>query len=205
MKKHIIDHLSQDSRLQSVMTSVTLPPLQGGEEYVYASLIRAIVSQQLSAKAADTIYFRFLDLFPEQDPTPERLLAAPIDALRSAGLSRQKAGYVQNIARFFHEKQAPEASWTALDDEAVIQTLTQIKGVGRWTAEMVLIFTLHRPDILPLGDLGIRKAMIQLYEVEETLPKRTVQQQLTGIAESWRPYRSYACRYLWRWIDQQGG
>lgn len=205
MQALIVKHLSQDHRLRPVVASIELPPLRGGEADLYAALIRAIISQQLSGKAADTIYNRFLKLFPDQNPRPDRLLAASTDELRSAGLSRQKAGYVQNIARFFEKEPPAEISWSSLDNAAIIRTLTQIKGVGRWTAEMVLIFTLHRPDILPLDDLGIRKAMMQLYEVEEGLPRKTLHQKLAGIAHPWRPYRSYACRYLWRWIDQGMG
>lgn len=202
MQQIIVQHLSRDSVLRPVLESTTLPAIEADRKDVYPNLIRAIVSQQLSVKAAATIHRRFLELFPERRPEPGLVLDMRIDTLRSAGLSRRKAGYVQNIARYFSNKQLLNRNWTGFDDESILQELTQIKGVGRWTAEMVLIFTLRRSDVFPVDDLGIRRMMIELYKVDKQLPKRRLYRELTQIAEAWRPYRSYACRYLWRWKDQ---
>jgi DNA-3-methyladenine glycosylase II len=165
---------------------------------VYKDLLRAIISQQLSLKAAATIYGRFLNLFENQNPLPESISNLSIEALRSVGLSKQKAEYVQNVASYFRQEQIKP--WQELSDEEVLQELTSIKGVGKWTAEMILIFSLDRKDIFPIDDLGIRQMMIKLYEVETSSPKETAQ-KLTAIAEKWRPYRSIACFFLWQFKD----
>ncbi len=146
----------------------------------FKALIRAIVGQQLSAKAAATIFSRFEGLF-EAFPTASQVLAVPDERLRGVGLSSQKLGYLRDLCRRIEEGQLPLDVLDRMDDEAVIETLTQVKGVGRWTAEMFLIFRLQRPDVLPVGDLGIAPS-----------PDR-----LTRIGEAWRPYRSVACWYLW--------
>lgn len=203
MQQIIVQHLSRDTVLRSVLESTPFPALKAEQPDVYSNLIRAIISQQLSVKAADAIHRRFLGLFPGAYPEPGEILDMSIDALRSAGLSRQKAGYVQNIARYFLDKQLLRRTWTGYEDESILQELTPIKGVGRWTVEMILIFTLRRSDVFPVDDLGIRRMMIDFYEVDEQLPKRQLYRELTEIAEAWRPYRSYACRYLWRWKDQR--
>jgi len=195
MKDAIIQHLSQDSRMASVIrfTTVTWNNRQGA---VYDDLIRSILSQQLSVRAAHAIHRRFLDLFPDRRPQPAAVTHTSLEQLREVGLSRQKARYVKNVARYFSEL-GLDQDWSQCSDEEIIQQLTQIKGVGRWTVEMILMFTLGRPDVLPLDDLGIRQAMTRLYEVDET--GRQLKPQLREIAEAWRPYRSFACFYLWNW------
>jgi DNA-3-methyladenine glycosylase II len=162
------------------------------------ALIRSIVSQQLSTKAAATIYNRFLDLFENRYPDKDTVRTYSIEDLRAVGLSRQKANYIKNVVDFFHENEKETSDWNVMSDEAIIDYLTQIKGVGKWTVEMMLMFTLHRLDVLPLDDLAIRNRMIQLYEVKAT--GKQLKPELTRIAESWRPYRSVACRYLWQSI-----
>jgi DNA-3-methyladenine glycosylase II len=156
----------------------------------------------LSGKAAATIHGRFLDLFPEAYPFPEALLALDLPTLRSAGLSRQKATYIQNVAEFFQRENLIGKDLADMDDETVIRYLTQIKGVGRWTVEMLLMFTLNRPDVLPLDDLGIQQAMQLLYNFEEK--GRALKKRMLELAEPWRPYRTYASLYLWRWKDSGG-
>ena len=121
------------------------------------------------------------------------------DRLRAVGLSRQKAAYVKNVADFFIEHNLMDKDWTKESDEAILSLLTQIKGVGQWTVEMILMFTLHRPDILPLDDLVIRNSMIGLYGVEAK--GRALKKRLLEIAEPWRPYRTWASRYLWQYKD----
>jgi DNA-3-methyladenine glycosylase II len=198
MKKAIKQHLNRDKRLAELIKTIELPQSNPDGD-VYFALTRSIVSQQLSTKAAATIYGRFLDLFDNRYPDIETVLNFSIEELRAVGLSRQKASYIQNVATFFQRKAAVD--WSKLSDDEIIDQLTEIKGVGKWTVEMILIFTLERLDVLPLGDLAIRNRMIQLYEV--TITGRALKPELTEIAESWRPYRSVACRYLWAWGDLQ--
>jgi len=158
----------------------------------FKALTRAIVGQQLSAKAAATIFSRFEGLY-DAFPTPAQVLATPDERLRAVGLSSQKLGYLRDLCRRIEAGELPLDVLERMEDEAVIETLTQVKGVGRWTAEMFLIFRLQRPDVLPLGDLGIAKAVQRAYK----LRKAPSPDRLTRIGEAWRPYRSVACWYLW--------
>jgi DNA-3-methyladenine glycosylase II len=158
----------------------------------FKALTRAIVGQQLSAKAAATIFSRFEGLY-DAFPTPAQVLATPDERLRAVGLSPQKLGYLRDLCRRIEAGELPLDVLERMEDEAVIETLTQVKGVGRWTAEMFLIFRLQRPDVLPLGDLGIAKAVQRAYK----LRKAPSPDRLTRIGEAWRPYRSVACWYLW--------
>jgi len=158
----------------------------------FKALIRAIVGQQLSTKAAATIFSRFEGLF-QAFPTPSQVLAMPDERLRAVGLSSQKLGYLRDLCRRIEEGQLPLDVFDRMDDESVVETLTQVKGIGRWTAEMFLIFRLQRPDVLPVGDLGIVKAVQRAYK----LRKAPSADRLTRIGEAWRPYRSVACWYLW--------
>jgi DNA-3-methyladenine glycosylase II len=163
----------------------------------FQTLVRAIVFQQLSTRAATTIHGRLVAMMPESHPTAPALAALTDDQLRAAGISRQKAGYLRDLcAQVACEAVALEALDTMSDDE-VIASLTRVKGIGRWTAEMFLIFRLLRPDVLPVGDLGIITAVKKTYGLRKTpTPDR-----LRAIAEPWRPYRSIACWYLWRSLD----
>jgi DNA-3-methyladenine glycosylase II len=175
-----------------------LPPLDASGD-VYANLLRAVIFQQLSGKAAATIHGRFVALFDDGYPHADQLLQLGEQSLRGVGLSRQKLGYVQNIARFFRERQLEKQSWKDWPDEDIIRQLTEIKGVGQWTVEMILIFTLNRPDVFPVDDLGIQQAMAKLYDLPER--GKALQNRMRLLAEPWRPYRSYATRCLWKWLD----
>ena len=157
------------------------------------ALVHAIISQQLSTRAAATIAARFDALFPGIDPTPA-LVAEISDArLRGVGLSGQKLAYIRDLCLRIENGSLPLEALDVMSDEDVIDALTRVKGIGRWTAEMFLMFRLHRPDVLPVGDLGIVKAVQKLYG----LRKLPTPDKLIGIGESWRPYRSVACWYLW--------
>ncbi len=169
------------------------------EGELYERLIRAVLYQQLSGKAAATIHGRFLTLFPTPYPAPDRLIRFTAEELRVAGVSKQKAGYLQHIARHFLTHDWLQRDWTAVDDATIIHELTAIKGVGQWTVEMLLMFTLGREDILPLGDLGVQNAMKDLYQL--TGKSRELARQQQAISLAWQPYRSWACRYLWRYQD----
>ncbi len=192
----ILVHLSQEPRLAPIVERYTLKvrPDHGGD--VYFGLIRSITYQQLSGRAAGTIFGRFLDLFPDGYPHPERLLELSVADLRAVGMSRPKAGYLHNVAGFWLEHRLINEDWSKYDDEELIELLTQIKGVGRWTVEMVLMFVLHRPDLLPLDDLVVRRNLIALFDLHHLKGKKLIE-AMTEAAAPWRPYRSYASRYLW--------
>jgi len=164
----------------------------------FEALIRAIVNQQLSTKAAATIYRRILALFGDGTvPAPGQVLAASDAALRGAGLSRQKTGYLRDLCARVLDGRLDFRSLDRLDDEAVIEALTAVKGIGRWSAEMFLMFRLQRPDVLPVGDAGIVRAIQRAYR----LRKPPSPARMGKIAEPWRPYRSVACWYLWLSLD----
>jgi DNA-3-methyladenine glycosylase II len=169
-------------------------------EDLYLSLLRAIVSQQISTKAAAAIWKRFQALFPPEGyPEPREVLAMGKDTLRSAGLSRQKASYLKAIAEYNERGLLDYDHLSQLDEDAFTQHLTQIRGVGRWTAQMLQMFALDQPDVFSEGDLGVQNAMRRLYGLEET--GRALQKRMLQIAEGWRPYRSLACKYLWQSLD----
>ncbi len=193
-------HLKKDNQLKEVIQTTNLAPLTPSGN-VYFDLLESIVSQQLSVTVADTIFKRFCALFPGTDPSPEVLKTMDINTLRTAGLSNQKAAYLKNVAAFTLENDLENYSWNDLADAEIISFLTQIKGVGQWTAEMILIFTLNRPDIFPADDLGIQQAMARLYSISES--GKDLRKKMISISEPWRPYRTIACRYLWRWKDNK--
>ena len=163
----------------------------------YGALLRSIVGQQLSTKAARTIYERLTDLFGGDTPTPRQLLDADPEAIRAAGLSRPKVAYLRDLAERVEDGDLELDRLAELPDEEIAAQLTAVKGLGQWTVDMFLIFHLGRPDVLPVGDLGIRRAVQIAYGLEE-LPAPA---QLERIAEPWRPWRSLACLYLWRSLD----
>jgi DNA-3-methyladenine glycosylase II len=159
----------------------------------YGALLRAIVGQQLSTKAARTIYLRVLDLFDGATPSPEQLLEADVAGLRGAGLSGRKVEYIRDLASHVLSGELELDRIEELSDEEAIEEIVAVRGLGRWTAEMFLIFHLERPDVLSGGDLGIRKAVQIEYELEEMpTPERVLE-----IGEPWRPHRSLASLYLW--------
>jgi DNA-3-methyladenine glycosylase II len=163
----------------------------------YGALLRSIVGQQLSTKAASTIYGRMLELFGGHAPTPRQLLEADPDEIRAAGLSRPKIAYLRDLALHVEEGTLELERLPDLPDEEVSEQLTAIKGLGQWTADMFLMFHLGRPDVLPVGDQGIRRAV----KVEYRLRKYPDPKRLEKIARPWRPYRTLACLYLWSSLD----
>ena len=163
-------------------------------------LCSSIMSQQLSTKVAVVIYGRFLNLFDDNNPTPTQILAIPAPKLRSIGLSNAKVSYVHNVARFSLEHGLETKQIQKMDNEQAIAYLTQIKGIGRWTAEILLMFTLGREDLFTADDLGIQLAMKKLYRIN-TDDKKILRAKIIRKAESWSPFRTYACMHLWRWKD----
>jgi DNA-3-methyladenine glycosylase II len=167
----------------------------------YDALVRSIVFQQLSGKAAGTIHRRFSELYPGKRIRAERVLASTDEQLRSAGLSRQKIGYLRDLSARVADKSLPLAHLGRLSDDSIIEHLVQVKGIGRWTVQMFLIFRLGRPDVLPELDLGVQNAIQRAYG----LKKRPSPKDVLAIGEKWRPYASVASWYLWRSLENGDG
>lgn len=191
-----LNHLRKDRKLAKVIDrigefnlSLTKNP--------YESLVEAIITQQLSAKAADSISTKFRTIYGKF-PKPSDVMETSDAKLRKAGLSYMKVSYIKDLSKKVESKEIRLSYMKNLSDEEIIVQLTQVKGIGRWTAEMFLIFSLGRLDVLPVGDLGLRKGIKNLYSLEE-LPEK---EQIERIAEKWRPYRSMATWYLWRSQDE---
>jgi len=192
-------HLSKDHRLSPILKSHGPFKLKKRKN-PSLQLCASIMSQQLSTKVAEVIYGRFLDLFDDNNPSPEQILAIPAPKLRSIGLSNAKVSYVHNVARFSLEHGLETKQIQKMDNEEAIAYLCQIKGVGRWTAEILLMFTLGREDLFTADDLGIQLAMKKLYNIR-TNDKKILRAKIIRKAESWSPFRTYACMHLWRWKD----
>jgi DNA-3-methyladenine glycosylase II len=167
----------------------------------YGVLVRSITGQQLSTKAAATIYGRLTELYGGRTPTPREILATDPQQLRAVGLSNAKAAYLRDLAEHIVDGELPVDELTELPDAEVAKLLMAVKGLGRWTVDMFLMFHLGRPDILPVGDLGIRKAVQTHYGLKE-LPKAA---EIEQIAEAWRPHRTLASLYLWESLDNRPG
>jgi DNA-3-methyladenine glycosylase II len=195
---HII-HLSKDKKLKKILTLQDKYVLTK-QKKIYLHLCRSIISQQLSTKVAAVIFNRFLKLYKTKTPTLQQIIDTPFETLRSIGFSNAKANYVKNVCTFFIEEKITDAKLHKMSNESLIQYLTKIKGVGQWTVEMILMFTLGREDVFALDDLGIQQAIIKLYELEP-LNKKELKIQMEQISERWKPYRTYACKYLWGWKD----
>lgn len=193
-----VKHLSKDKQLKKAIAKSGRIKLKKRKN-IFIYLVKSITSQQLSTKVAEVIYKRFIDLFGEE-PTPEQVLELKHEQLRAIGLSNSKVIYVQNVARFAIEKGLDLKRLNKMNNEELIEYLTKIKGVGRWTAEMIMMFALGREDVFAVDDLGIQMAIKNLYQlkINET-PK--LKKKMLVISEGWSPYRTYACMYLWRWKD----
>ncbi len=195
--------LSADPVLARVVAEVGPPPLRPRGSSPFQSLGRAIIYQQITGKAAGAIYDRFLGLFTDEQadlgggawfPEPGRVVAATDDELRSAGLSRQKIAALKDLSRHFHEGLLSIEQFDNWEDNEIVEHLTQVKGVGRWSAEIFLMMYLRRPDVMPMNDVGLNRAMMNLYGLDE-LPGPN---RILALSEPWQPWRSAACLYLWR-------
>ena len=192
-------HLSKDKKIKKLIEHNGIFTLTK-QKNVCIYLCASIMSQQLSTKVAKVIHQRFINLYEDKDPTPEQIIATAPETLRAIGLSNAKTSYVQNVARFALEQGMDHRKLHKMDNEEVIEYLTQIKGVGRWTAEMLLMFALSREDVFAIDDLGIQNAMIGLYKLDRA-DKKQFKEEMLRISKKWSPYRTYACMYLWRWKD----
>ena len=198
-RRRAVAHLRKtDERIARVIEHVgTCRFIPRAEGTHFDALIRAIVYQQLSGKAASTILARVLAIFDNRYPSAAELLAVPEEQLRAAGLSRQKLGYMRDLARHVADGTLPIDQMDSLDDAQIIEALTAVKGIGRWSAQMFLMFRLGRPNVLPDQDLGIRKGLQRAYRMRALPPPKKVQ----TIGARWSPYATYACWYLWRLLD----
>jgi len=199
VSKRAITHLNSDPVMSALIERVGLIRLRPRRLPPFQSLAHAIIHQQLNATAAGTILERFKMLFPDDEfPTPGQVAKSSVDRLRTAGLSRPKAAYIIDLAKRCNAGLIPGVSdCDALDDEEIIATLTEIKGIGRWTVEMFLIFNLGRPDVLPVHDLGVRRGFQIAYK-KRNMP---TPEQLAKHGIRWAPHRTLAARYLWRAAD----
>jgi DNA-3-methyladenine glycosylase II len=194
-----IEHLSKDKKLLPILQTVT--PYQLKKRHnICLRLCASIMSQQLSTKVAEVIFKRFLELYDGSEPTAQQIIDMPFDKLRAIGLSNAKVSYVQNVAKYLTEHNADDKMLHKMSNEEVIAFLTPIKGVGRWTVEMLLMFTLGREDVFAVDDLGIQQAMAKIYKLDLT-DKKGTREKMLKISAKWAPYRTYACFYLWKYKD----
>jgi len=190
--------MEMDPVLAGIIQQITLPAYAPGESY-FIDLAEAIISQQLSIKAADTIWGRVQNLFEKRRVTPEGMLKISDQTLREAGLSFAKIKYIKDLAEKTLESGIVFEQFDIMTDEEIITELTKVKGIGRWTAEMFLMSAMGRPDVFSYGDLGIRKGIQRLYKMK----KEPTEKQALKIAAKWRPYRTVACRYIWKSLEAQ--
>jgi DNA-3-methyladenine glycosylase II len=193
-----IAHLKKDKKLAKIIVK-PVSKLRTHKN-IPLTLIESIMSQQLSTKVAQVIHKRFLALYNPKEPTLQQILDTPLTTLRSIGLSNAKTAYVHNVAKFCIEQDITDKKLNAMSNMEVIELLTQIKGVGRWTVEMLLMFTLGREDVFAIDDFGLQQSMIKLYKLD-ALDKKQLREKLLKISAKWSPYRTYACIYLWQWKD----
>lgn len=194
-----VAHLSKDKKLKKLVESAEPHQLKKRKN-ICSYLCASIMSQQLSTKVATVIHNRFLALYGGKEPLPQQIIDTPFDKLRGIGLSNAKVNYVKNVAQFELDFGMDAKRLHKMDNEEVIAYLTQIKGVGRWTTEMLLMFALGREDVFAVDDLGIQNAMINLYKLDNS-DKKKLREDMLRISKKWSPYRTYACLHLWQWKD----
>jgi DNA-3-methyladenine glycosylase II len=196
-----INHLSRDKKLKKLIEEQEEKVLRK-KKNIPLRLCSSIMSQQLSVKVAAVIFKRFLELYGKKEPTPQQIVDTPNETLRAIGLSNNKVNYVKNVAQFAIDHGMDAKKLAKMSNEEIIEYLVPIKGVGRWTVEMLLMFTLGREDVFAPDDLGIQNAMIGIYKLDKTNKKELIE-SMKKISLKWSPYRTYACLYLWRWKDNK--
>ncbi|MEE9349361.1 MAG: hypothetical protein V3U80_04880 [Flavobacteriaceae bacterium] len=203
--KNQISILKKDKRLKSVINKATKDIKPSLEFDIYHYLLESIVSQQLSVKVADIIFNRVLDLFPNRYLNAKQLIAMDKEILRKAGLSYRKVDYLKNVAEFSLENTFDYETLQKMTDNKLIDYFTQIKGVGKWTVQMLLMFPMDRPDVFPVDDLGIQNNMKEIYGLisdknnPDSLSKKEFKIALEDIANNWKPYRTLASKYIWNY------
>ena len=191
-------HLKKDKKLAPIL--VEADHVIKKRKNTPVRLMASIISQQLSTKVAAIIFGRFIALFDGKEPSCEQVLACTNESLKSIGLSQSKVHYIQNVAQFFLEHKITDKQLYAMEPEAILELLTQIKGVGKWTVEMLMLFSLGQEDVFAVDDLGIQQAMVKLYNIKyET--KKELHTKMIAKSMTWTPYKTYACLHLWKWKD----
>jgi DNA-3-methyladenine glycosylase II len=196
-----IAHLSKDRKLKKLVEEQGEIKLRKHKN-IPLRLCASIMAQQLSVKVAEVIYKRFLNLYGKNEPTPQQIVDTPHETLRGIGLSNAKVNYVKNVAAFAIENGMDEKKLSKMSDDEVIAYLMPIKGVGRWTVEMLLIFTLGREDVFALDDLGVQNGMIKYFAIDNS-NKKLFRENMLRKSQKWSPYRSFVCLHLWGWKDRQ--
>jgi DNA-3-methyladenine glycosylase II len=190
-----------DTEFYSAVKAIELVEIVPDPDY-FNFLLRAIAFQQVSGTAGASFHGRFLSLFPIRYPSPQNILEMPFDVFREAGLSGQKSTYMQNIARFWIDNKVTNEYLAAMSDEDLISFLTRVKGVGRWTAEMLLIFGMGRRDVFPMDDITVQQGFAEIFGMQDLHPKE-LKRQMALRSENWKPYRSCAARLIWAWKAQR--
>jgi DNA-3-methyladenine glycosylase II len=196
-----VEHLSKDKKLLPLCTKQGPFELRKKKNIVL-HLCASIMSQQLSIKVAAVIYKRFLNLYDGKEPTPQQIADTAFEKLRGIGLSNAKVNYVQNVAKYALEHGMEDKKLYKMSNEEVMDFLLPIKGIGKWTVEMQLMFALGREDVFAVDDLGIQQAMIKLYKLD-VADKKSMKEKMLKISAKWSPYRTYACMHLWKYKDNK--
>jgi DNA-3-methyladenine glycosylase II len=194
-----VTHLARDKKMAKLLAQQEPFELKSRKN-ICLRLCASIMSQQLSTKVAQVLHRRFLELYDGKEPTPEQIVATPFDKLRAIGMSNAKTQYILNVAQFAIDHKLEDRKLKKMSDEAIIELLTQIKGVGKWTVEMLLMFTLGREDLFSVDDYGIQVAMKKIYKLDDS-NKKEFKEKMLKISGKWSPYRTYACLHLWHWKD----
>jgi DNA-3-methyladenine glycosylase II len=191
-------HLAKDKKLATILSGTT--HTLSLQKNIPVRIMNSIISQQLSTRVAEVIFQRFLTLYKGKEPKPQQVIDTPDIVLRAIGLSNAKVSYVKNVASFCLAHNITDKHLAKMSNEEIIDLLSQIKGVGKWTVEMLLMFSLGREDVFAVDDLGIQQAMCKLYKIDAT-DKKAMKEKMLKISAKWSPYRTYACLHLWRWKD----
>ena len=194
--KLALEKLNQDSKMKKLVKDYGLPDFEPQDDY-FKSLMRSIVFQQLSGKVAKIIYQRLISLLPSNKIIPSEVLTLTNEEMKQVGLSSQKINYIKNLANYFDTNLFNSNKVEKMSNEEISKELIQIKGIGQWTVDMFLMFTLNRPDVMPYSDLGIQKGIKTLFDLDK-LPTK---EKMEALSIKWKPYRTIACWYLWKIVD----
>lgn len=197
INEKVLKHLRKDLIMKKLIDSLELTPWRNSGD-LFLDLANVIISQQLSERVGDTIFVRFKQTFNGEKITPKNVLKIPDEKIRQTGISRMKVSYIKNVAKAIVNKEISLEQLITSSDEQVVELLTKIKGIGRWSAEMILMFSLQRMDVFSVSDLGLCTAIARLYGVDKKDKKK-----IEKIALCWRPYRTIACRYLWKFLENK--
>lgn len=188
-------YLSKDKKLKKLLKHEVAIPKP--TKHLMVRLVKSILGQQLSVQVAKVMYERFLDLFNGKLPGADDILSLSVEEIKAIGISRPKANYIHNVAQFFKDRKITAAKLNKMSEEEVIELLTEIKGVGRWTVEMLLLFGMGKEDVFAVDDLGVQKGMIEIFELQD-LPKKDLLKKMNVLSEKWSPFRSYVCLMMWK-------